>query len=363
MGPPAEPMLPHPFARPPLAPPVASLTPAELARERGNEGRLYLLDVRPASERRLARLADDGHIPLAELRRRASEIPSDRPVVVYDQFGPDARRAADLLNAVTASSVRFLTGGIESFARDVDPAVGRYDAHDPALLLRQLPRPSTGCLSYFLGDPVERVALIVDPGEASEPYLHALRSEEWTLAAIVETHTHADHLAGHAALAHATDAPIYVSRRSPAQYPHRSLGHGDSLDFGTHELLALETPGHTRDHLTLRLGERIFTGDTLLIGGCGRTDLGDGDPNLLYDSLHDTILPLPDATEIFPAHYGPHHALGEKFSSLLGVERATNEALRQDSRAAFLSYMTEGWPPKPENFDRIVAANLANFPG
>jgi glyoxylase-like metal-dependent hydrolase (beta-lactamase superfamily II) len=174
----------------------------------------------------------------------------------------------------------------------------------------------------------------------------------------VETHTHADHLAGHSALHAATGAPIYVSHRSPAQYPHRRLTEGEAVSFGGQELVVLETPGHTMDHLTLRLPDQVFTGDTLLLGSCGRTDLGGGSPDLLWESLHEKILRLPNETEVYPAHYGPHHALPDRFVSTVGFERATNEALNQGSHEAFVRYMTDGWPPKPKDFDRIVEANL-----
>ena len=86
--------------------------------------------------------------------------------------------------------------------------------------------------------------------------------------------------------------------------------------------------------------------------------MGDGDPNRLWESLTGKLLRLPDETEILPAHYGRRHALIERYVSTLGFEKATNEALRQKSREAFVAYMTEGWPPKPSDFDRIVSENL-----
>ena len=110
--------------------------------------------------------------------------------------------------------------------------------------------------------------------------------------------------------------------------------------------------------MTLSLGDRIFTGDTLLIGACGRTDLGDGSPELLWESLMEKLLQLPDEVEVFPAHFGRRHALIERYSTTIGFERGTNEALNQGTREAFLTYMTEGWPPKPTDFDSIVRENL-----
>ncbi|HZY69410.1 MAG TPA: MBL fold metallo-hydrolase [Thermoplasmata archaeon] len=351
---------PHPFVRPVRAGAVSLVSPVELKQLVAAHEPPVVVDVRPERERLLARIENDRHIPLAELPRRYGELPSGRPVVVYDQFGANARRAAEYLVRKGHHRTAALEGGIDEYARIVDPTIPRYSAEDDPehVTIRQFPRPETGCLAYLATDPETRSAVVIDPGHEVAPYLAALSAGQLTLRAIVETHTHADHLAGHAALHERTGAPIYVGHRSPAQYPHLGLHEPDSLEFGRGVIHVLETPGHTRDHLTLRLDRSIFTGDTLLIGGCGRTDLGDGDPELLWSSLNDKILALPEETEVLPAHFGPRHALVDRYASSLGFERATNEALNQGSRASFLRYMTEGWPPKPTNFDAIVRANL-----
>lgn len=319
-----------------------------------------VLDVRPASERALARFPGDRHIPLFELPRRYGELAKNRPIVAYCQFGSESRRAIEYLQRKGFPVAGALEGGIDEYARIVDPSIPRYHAAagDEELVVCQFPRVDSGCLAYLVADPVERGAIIVDPGRDVDPYLRALRTQNWTLRAIVETHTHADHLAGHSALAQRTDAPIHVSHRSPAEYPHRPLTEGEELRWGRAVLNILETPGHTRDHLTLKLGDRVFTGDTLLIGACGRTDLGDGSPEALYESLFGKLLKLPDEVEVLPAHFGRRHALVERYASTIGFERATNEALNQGSFEAFRQYMTEGWPPKPTEFDRIVRENL-----
>lgn len=352
--------LPHPFFRPPRIGAVPLIAPRELLRLIEGAAPPYLLDVRPSAERRLARLTGDHHHPLHALAGSLSSLPRDRPIVAYDHVGFLAREAVGLLQEHGFPFSAALEGGLDEFARIADPAIPRYefDAVGVDVVIRQIPRPDSGCLAYFVGDPDAHVGVLVDPGREIDPYLAILREDDWHLAAIVETHTHADHLAGHAALHAATDAPIYLGPRAPAQYPHRALADGDALSFGREELRVLETPGHTRDHLTLRVRDTIFTGDTLLLGSCGRTDLGDGSPDLLWESLTDKLLRLPDATEVYPAHYGPAHALAERYVSSLGFEKATNEALRQRSREAFLAYMTDGWPPKPRDFDSIVRTNL-----
>jgi len=354
----ATPTLPHPFVRPPRAGAVALIAPKDLFALLGSPVPPYLVDVRPAAERAIARLPYDRLVPLERLPTESASFPRDRPIVTYDHLGFRARVAAEFLQEHGFERVAALEGGLDEYARVADPSVPRYPVDDPAghLYLRQLPRPE-GCLSYFVGDLVERVAVIVDPGRDDAPYRSLLADGGWRLAGIVETHTHADHLAGHAALHAATGAPIYVSHRSPAQYPHRTLSQGEAVRFGAEELTVLETPGHTPDHLTLKVRDRIFTGDTLLLGSCGRTDLG-GSAERLWESLTEQLLPLPPETEVYPAHYGPKHALPDRYVSTLGFERATNEALLQPSLDAFVRYMTEGWPPKPDDFEQIVRANL-----
>jgi sulfur dioxygenase len=352
--------LPHPYVRPERAGAVPLVGPVELKALLEGPDPPFVVDLRPPSERRLGRLPHDHPVPLAELAGHLGELPRDRPLVAYCQYGSEARRAVDYLRSRGFSLAAALEGGIDEYARLADPEIPRYgsDVRDGTLWLRQFPRAETGCLAYLVGDRGTGKAVVIDPGHDPEPYLRALSDGEWSLVGIVETHTHADHLAGHAALHAKTDAPIFVSRRSPAQYPHQSLSEGDTLPFGADAVGVLETPGHTRDHLTLRVRDKIFTGDTLLIGACGRTDLGDGSPEMLYESLTGKILRLPDTTEVYPAHFGRRHALAERYCSTVGFERATNEALNQADRATFLAYMTEGWPPKPAEFDRIVAENL-----
>lgn len=352
--------LPHPFVRPPRDGFVPTIAPRDLARLLRGADRPYLLDVRPEAERARARLPDDRAVPLERLPRVVDALPRSRPLVAYDHFGYRAIAAAEYLRDRGFPLAAALEGGLDEYARVADPGLPRYPAvgRGAELVVRSLLRPETGCVTYFVGDPREREAVILDPGRDAAPYLALLAAEGWHLGAIAETHTHADHLAGHAALHAATEAPIYLSHRSPAAYPHRVLREGEAISVGSGELEVLETPGHTPDHLTLKLGGRIFTGDTLLLGSCGRTDLGEGSPDRLWESLMDKLLRLPEETEVRPAHVGTLHGLPARSASTLGFERLTNEALQQDSREAFLRYMTEGWPPKPADFDRIVRANL-----
>ena len=336
------------------------VSPLDLRRLLESDAPLVLLDVRSAEERKVAHLPKDRPVPLDTLGGVLASLPHDRPIITYDHFGAQARRAARFLQDRGFPLSAALEGGLEEYSRVADPDLARYPEDAPAghLFLRQIPRAEVGCLTYFLGDRDSREGIIIDPGREIGPYRALLSEGGWHLVGIVETHTHADHLAGHAALHAATQAPIYLSRRSEARYPHRSFAEGDSVAFGNEEVVVLETPGHTPDHVTLRARDKLFTGDTLLLGSCGRTDLGGGSPEQLYASLYEKILTLPSETEVYPAHYGAKHALTERHVSTIGFERVRNEALTQGSLEAFVQYMTEGWPLKPTDFERIVRTNL-----
>lgn len=349
--------LPHPYAHPPRSDGVPTVAPRDLARLLEDPtGRPYLIDVRPPSERAAHRFPTDREVALEELPEALPTVPHDRPVVAVDRTGFRAIAAVEYLRDRGFPLAAALDGGLAAYAAAVDPTLGSFPA--PAVDVRLLLRSDTGCAAYLLSDPQTREAVIVDPGRDVAPYRTLLADGGLRLRAIVETHTHADHLAGHSALHAATDAPIYLSHRSPAVYPHCHLTEGEAVNVGASELEVLETPGHTPDHLTLKLGDRIFTGDTLLLGSCGRTDLGPGSPDQLFDSLHDKILRLPAETEVRPAHVGALHGLPQRTISTVGFERVTNEALLQETRESFRKYMTEGWPPKPADFDRIVRENL-----
>ncbi|MCI4369182.1 MAG: MBL fold metallo-hydrolase, partial [Thermoplasmata archaeon] len=177
----------------------------------------FLLDVRTSTERTWVRLPHDHHIPLSELAGRLRELPRDRPIVTYDHRGTEARRAAELLLGSGFADVSALEGGVDEYARRVDPSLPRYPPgiQEGLFLLRAFPRAETGCLAYLVTEPNSRQAVVIDPGREPEPYLRTVAEEGLTLVAIMETHTHADHLAGHATLHERTGAPIYLGRRSP----------------------------------------------------------------------------------------------------------------------------------------------------
>ncbi len=230
--------------------------------------------------------------------------------------------------------------------------------------------------SYMIGS--EGVAGVVDPQRDVEIYLEEAAKQGFRVAHIVETHLHADFVSGHCELAARTGATIHVGAKAQARFPHHPVKEGDEIRFGRAVLRFVETPGHTPESLCVLVTDldrqpepwAVLTGDTLFIGDVGRPDLSpEHTPqqlaSLLYTSLHEKVLRLPDSVEVFPAH-GAGSLCGRNISperrSTIGRERARNYALRPMSREEFVSMLTADLPPRPEYFQRDAEINRGGAP-
>jgi glyoxylase-like metal-dependent hydrolase (beta-lactamase superfamily II)/rhodanese-related sulfurtransferase len=189
---------------------------------------------------------------------------------------------------------------------------------------------------------------------------------------VIETHLHADFVSGHIELANRTGAEIVMGAQAGATFPHRAVHDGDTLPLGGIELRIMETPGHTPESISIVIVEngaptKVLTGDTLFIGEVGRPDLAggrgftsEGMAAMLYDSLHDKLLALPDDVEVWPAH-GAGSACGKNISkersSTIGVQRRTNYALAPMAREEFVKMLTTDIAPPPPYFAKDAAIN------
>lgn len=223
----------------------------------------------------------------------------------------------------------------------------------------QLFDPASSTYTYLLFDEVTREALIIDPvDEQLERDLGVLKQYGLRLKYVVETHAHADHITSAAALIEHTGAivatPIFCNV-TPAAI---QLKDGDVLTFGNEKIEALHTSGHTAGSMSFVWRNHVFTGDTLLIGGCGRTDFQSGSAEALYDSITLILFKLPDDTIVWPAH----DYKGQTKSSI-GYEKAHNPRLNDEhgerrSKEAFVALMNALQLPKPRLIDQAVPANL-----
>ena len=242
-----------------------------------------------------------------------------------------------------------------------------------------------GCLahaSYLFGSEGE--AVVVDPQRDIEIYLEAAQKQQLRIRHIFETHLHADFVSGHNELAARTGATIYIGEVAGATFPHVAVGDGFELRVGKLRIDVLSTPGHTPESICLVLTDEekslapwaALTGDTLFIGDVGRPDLSTTHTpqqlaGLLYDSLHNKLLSLPNEVQVYPAH-GAGSLCGRNMraerSSTIGTERLTNYALQIKSRDEFVRQLTTNLPARPDYFledaaiNRAGATSLADLP-
>jgi glyoxylase-like metal-dependent hydrolase (beta-lactamase superfamily II)/rhodanese-related sulfurtransferase len=212
-----------------------------------------------------------------------------------------------------------------------------------------------GCRSYLVGCGASCAAALIDP-ELSliDRYLGEVARHGLRVRYVIDTHTHADHFSAGRELAHKLGAAMVMHRLSPAPFADMRLDDGCMLLVGELRLKALHTPGHTRDSMCLLADDRVFTGDTLLIGGTGRTDLPTGDPHALFESLFDKLLKLPPETLVFPAHEykGCDH-------STIGAEIAENPRLQKTDRAAFVEMMEHLDLAAPTHLTEALRVNMS----
>src|SRR5438132_7596496 len=182
---------------------------------------------------------------------------------------------------------------------------------------------------YLLGEPVAREGLVVDSGWEIQPILEAAESVRTRIKYVVATHGHFDHTTTLHELAEKCGAEILIHESSPLE--GRRLRGDDQIFLGGESVRVIHTPGHTEDSICLYDGKNLFTGDTLFIGGWGRTDLPGGSAEKLFTSIHGSIMGFPDTTVIYPGHdYGAvtHRTLGE--------EARSNKALLASDLKSFL---------------------------
>ncbi len=221
------------------------------------------------------------------------------------------------------------------------------------MILEQI--ASNGCLSYLIGCAETCAGAVIDANQAQIDRYTALAAKDGLkIKYVIDTHTHADHFSAAKQMGEALGAKVVVFRDSPAPYADVRLDDGDMLAVGKLRVKAMHTPGHTRDSMCLVTEDCVFTGDTLLIGGTGRTDLPTGDPEQLYDSLFGKLLKLDGALKVYPAHdyKGRTH-------STLGEERANNPRLQKKERAAFVAMMRELNLSAPTHLTEALRTNMS----
>lgn len=234
--------------------------------------------------------------------------------------------------------------------------------------------------SYLIGSEGE--AAVIDPQRDVDQYIEEAEAQGLKIRYIIETHLHADFVSGHRELAARTGAQIVFSEKAGAAFPHRAVKDGDQLTIGAVRLSVLETPGHTPESICVLVTDdegnadedagapstqKLLTGDTLFVGDVGRPDLAGAlgyTPQamaaMMYDSLHEKLLKLPDETEVYPAHGAGSmcgKSLSNETSSTIGAQRKFNYALQPMSKEDFVRMMTADLPEAPQYFFQDAQIN------
>lgn len=222
------------------------------------------------------------------------------------------------------------------------------------MIFRQLFDQVSSSYSYLLASRRGGEALIIDPIlEKVDRYLQLVRELDLKLVKAVDTHLHADHITGLGALRDKTHCVTVMGEQTKADVVSMRLADGDMLTIEGLALDVIYTPGHTDDSYSFALPDRVFTGDTLLIRGTGRTDFQNGDPRAQYESIFDRLLKLPEATLVYPAH----DYKGDTVSTI-GEEKACNPRLQVKSVEEYVELMSNLKLANPKMMDVAVPANM-----
>ncbi len=222
------------------------------------------------------------------------------------------------------------------------------------MIFRQLFDQTSGTYTYLLASRRGGEAMIIDPVlEKVDRYLQLIRELDLKLVKAVDTHLHADHITGMGALRDKTHCITVMGEQSKVDVVSMRITEGDRLTIEGMALDVIYTPGHTDDSYCFLLGDRVFTGDTLMIRGTGRTDFQNGDPRAQYDSIFNRLLKLPDETMVFPGH----DYKGDTVSTI-GEEKRYNPRLQVDGIDAYVALMNGLNLSNPKMMDVAVPANM-----
>lgn len=311
-----------------------------------------ILDVRGHDEFNRGHIFGAINIPVDELQAKNADIPSDKVIVTYcGKGGGRSEKAAKIL-IENGKNALWLEGGYLDWPFF---SPNRIQTDEP-MIFHQLFEKESSSYTYLLADPTTREAIIIDPVlETTERDLNLIKELDLNLLYILETHIHADHITGSSELKKRTGAKSAVSKKAGVCCADLELEENQEIKFGRYTLKVLETPGHTEESLSFLCENMIFTGDSLMIRGTGRTDFQNGSPDVLYDSIHKKILSLPDDTKIYPAH-----DYKGMLSSTVLCEREFNPRVGGGkTKDEFIKIMKNLKLADPKKIHEAVPANLA----
>ena len=222
------------------------------------------------------------------------------------------------------------------------------------MIFKQVFDTKTSTYTYLIASAKGREAVIIDPVlENVDEYIQLLKELDLKLVKVIDTHIHADHVTGATKLKQATNCTTLMGEHTPADAVEIKVKDNELINIDSLKIKSLYTPGHTSDSYSFLLDNYLFSGDTLLINGTGRTDFQNGSSKDAYNSLFNNILKLPEETLVYPGH-----DYNGKFSSTIGNEKKFNPRLQVKSVDEYVEIMSNLNLSKPEMMDSNVSKNI-----
>ena len=222
------------------------------------------------------------------------------------------------------------------------------------MIFKQVFDTKTSTYTYLIASAKGREALIIDPVlENVDEYIQLLKELDLKLVKVIDTHIHADHVTGATKLKQATNCTTLMGEHTPADAVEIKVKDNELINIDSLKIKSLYTPGHTSDSYSFLLDNYLFSGDTLLINGTGRTDFQNGSSKDAYNSLFNNLLKLPEETLVYPGH-----DYNGKFSSTIGNEKKFNPRLQVKSVDEYVEIMSNLNLSKPEMMDNNISKNI-----
>lgn len=222
------------------------------------------------------------------------------------------------------------------------------------MIFKQVFDTKTSTYTYLIASAKGREAVIIDPVlENVEDYISILKQLDLKLVKVIDTHIHADHITGASKLKQATNCTTIMGEHTPADTVEIKVKDQEIINIDNLKIKSMYTPGHTSDSYSFLLNNYLFTGDTLLINGTGRTDFQNGSSKDAYNSLFNNLLKLPEETLVYPGH-----DYNGKFSSTIGNEKKYNPRLQVKNEGEYIDLMSKLNLPKPQLIDINVSRNI-----
>ena len=348
---------------------------AEKFRDRLDSGEpTVVVDTRPPESFESWRIADSIHYfykPFHEFDLDDFEgetgLGPDDPIVTMCAKGQASDDLASELAEAGYENVAVVEGGMRAWSGVYDHVRIEYDEFSVV----QLQRRAKGCLGYVIASGGE--AAVVDATRHTGEFEAAADALDSEIVAVFDTHVHADHISGGRQLASDLGVPYYLGETAVdrgVDYEFESLGTNEVVQIGAVDLKALSTPGHTSEMVSYLVGdEAVLTGDTIFVDSVGRTELqfGDGEAStgaeLLYESLHRTLMAEPDSINVLPGHFAVANdgtmaiTPGEPVDTTVGALRTGLDVLAQDQES-FVETLTARLPEKPPNYEQVIGINV-----